>query len=127
MWKCSHCEALVEDSFDTCWNCGSDPDGTVDPDFHRDPDAPSIPEPPDDTSTVGLRESNQRHGVAYSLFADFILLVGQGCALLSCVAAIVFGVFCLMADNWLGAIFLAPVSFFISLANFVVFVRVSHA
>ena len=27
MWNCRNCEEKIEDSFDTCWNCGYDKTG----------------------------------------------------------------------------------------------------
>lgn len=126
MWKCSNCEELIEDNFGACWNCGALVDGTEDPEFHRDPDAPSIPDPPEESNPELLDDIGSRRGIAYSSFADFALLIGQGCALLGCVAAIIYGILCLMADNRIGAGLLAPLSFFLSLANFVVFLRVSR-
>ena len=27
MWNCKNCEEKIEDSFDTCWNCGYDKTG----------------------------------------------------------------------------------------------------
>lgn len=116
MWKCPNCQELIEDNFDTCWNCGTHTDGTRDPSFTRDPD----------TTAKQSKESLARSGIAYSSVADIALIIGQGCALIGCVCAIIFGIQCLRADNWIGALLLAPLSFFLSLANFVVFARVSR-
>ena len=33
MWKCKKCNERIEDTFDTCWNCGSGEDGSVLEDF----------------------------------------------------------------------------------------------
>ncbi len=33
MWKCQKCGESIEQSFDTCWNCGTAEDGTEDPSF----------------------------------------------------------------------------------------------
>jgi hypothetical protein len=126
MWKCLNCQELIEDSFDACWNCGVLVDGTDDPTFQRDPDAPSLPDPPEESIPETSENRNARRGIAYTSFADFALLIGQGCALLGCVVAIIYGVLCLMAESSIGAVLLAPMSFFLSLANFVVFVRVSR-
>jgi hypothetical protein len=30
MWQCSKCGNSVEDNFDTCWSCGTSPDGVED-------------------------------------------------------------------------------------------------
>jgi len=27
-WKCPNCEESIEGNFETCWNCGTSPDGT---------------------------------------------------------------------------------------------------
>ena len=35
MWKCDKCQESVEDSYDTCWNCGTSREGIVDPTFQR--------------------------------------------------------------------------------------------
>lgn len=32
-WKCPKCKAEVDAGFDVCWACGTDSDGTPDPDF----------------------------------------------------------------------------------------------
>lgn len=34
-WKCSNCEADVEDSFVVCWRCGTNERGEIDPDFQH--------------------------------------------------------------------------------------------
>ena len=31
MWKCSKCKETIEDSFDSCWSCGTGKDGLVAP------------------------------------------------------------------------------------------------
>jgi len=40
MWKCVKCSEEVEDNFDTCWSCGTAPDGTEDPHFGSSPGTP---------------------------------------------------------------------------------------
>jgi predicted RNA-binding Zn-ribbon protein involved in translation (DUF1610 family) len=45
MWQCVKCRESIEDSFDTCWNCGTSKDGVEDPSFQRVEDAE--PEPGD--------------------------------------------------------------------------------
>ena len=35
MWTCQTCSEAHEDSFDTCWNCGSSKGGAPDPSFPR--------------------------------------------------------------------------------------------
>ena len=126
MWKCSNCKELIDDQFDTCWNCGTRTDGTHEPSFARDPDAADAPKQAEELAPQLSRSSPAREGFAYSLFADFALLIGQVCALLGCVVAIIYGVLCLAAENWIGAVLLAPLLLFLSLANFVVFARVSR-
>lgn len=42
MWNCKHCSEELEDSFDTCWSCGTDREGTRDPSFQ---DADDLPPP----------------------------------------------------------------------------------
>jgi hypothetical protein len=38
MWTCPKCRAEVEDTFDICWQCGTDADGTEDPSFDPERD-----------------------------------------------------------------------------------------
>jgi hypothetical protein len=33
MWTCPKCASKVDPSFEVCWNCGTSPDGVVDPTF----------------------------------------------------------------------------------------------
>jgi len=33
MWLCPKCRSKVDDSFEVCWSCGTNPDGIEDPDF----------------------------------------------------------------------------------------------
>jgi hypothetical protein len=124
MWKCPDCEELIEDNFDICWNCGTHMDGTRDGSFQREPVTPDVQDPSVGGVLQQPRDNLPRVGIAYSPFADFALLTGQGCALLGCAGAVIFGISCLASYNWIWAIFLAPISFFLSLANFVVFARV---
>jgi len=35
MWKCPNCGEALEDSFEVCWRCGTNADGTADPGFKR--------------------------------------------------------------------------------------------
>lgn len=132
MWKCPSCAELIDDDFEVCWNCGTRTDGTRDTSFVRDPDAPYAADPPEE-STSQLTEdgivsgsSPARDGFAYSSFADFALIIGQGFALLGCIVAMTYALFCMEANNWIGVVLLAPMSFFLSLANFVVFARVGR-
>jgi len=34
-WTCPSCGESVDDGMDACWQCGSAPDGTADPEFAR--------------------------------------------------------------------------------------------
>jgi hypothetical protein len=44
-WNCPSCRESIDDTFDTCWNCGTGRDGSVDADFqHADDYEPPIPE-----------------------------------------------------------------------------------
>ncbi len=124
MWKCPSCKELIQDGFDECWNCGTHADGTQNPSFSRDPDAPNAPDQSKDPIARPSVTIPVRNGIAYSLFADFALLIGQGCAMIGCVCAIIYGVLCMRADDLIGFILLAPLSFCLALANFVVFSRV---
>jgi hypothetical protein len=36
-WSCPACKRRVPDNFDKCWYCGTNRDGTPDPDFLREP------------------------------------------------------------------------------------------
>lgn len=38
MWHCQKCGEELEDSFDTCWNCGTSKDGAEDPEFRIEVD-----------------------------------------------------------------------------------------
>lgn len=40
MWTCPKCREEIDDEFDTCWNCGTDPEGNVDSEFET-ADAPT--------------------------------------------------------------------------------------
>ncbi|MCA9212989.1 MAG: hypothetical protein KDB27_07990 [Planctomycetales bacterium] len=128
MWKCPNCEEQIEDNFDTCWNCGTQPDGTTDSWFARNPDAPAAADQSKEVFAELSNDANRpaRNGFAYSAFADFALLVGQACAMIGCVSAIIYGVRSMMAESWFGGSLMAPLLFFLSLAHFVVFSRVSR-
>ena len=43
MWQCPKCSEPLEDSFDSCWNCGTSFDGTEDPSFRKADDLPLEP------------------------------------------------------------------------------------
>jgi len=45
MWRCPRCDEELEDAFDTCWNCGTAQNGEPTPEFQREPDDPSVPDP----------------------------------------------------------------------------------
>ena len=37
MWTCPQCKTMINAGFDSCWNCGAEPNGREDPDFcHAD-------------------------------------------------------------------------------------------
>ncbi|WP_435007130.1 DUF2007 domain-containing protein [Tundrisphaera lichenicola] len=46
MWTCPKCASKVDPSFEVCWNCGTSPDGVVDPSFVRADDAGPIESDP---------------------------------------------------------------------------------
>ena len=35
MWNCRNCDESVEGDLACCWNCGTDSDGTLDPEFEH--------------------------------------------------------------------------------------------
>ena len=37
MWRCPSCGEAIEDSFEVCWNCCTNRDGTSSKDFRREP------------------------------------------------------------------------------------------
>ena len=44
MWTCKQCETQIADQFDACWNCGTDIEGRVEPEFrHADDSSPVLP------------------------------------------------------------------------------------
>jgi hypothetical protein len=43
MWQCTKCREEIEDSFDTCWACGTSRDGAEDPLFQPVADQPPFP------------------------------------------------------------------------------------
>ncbi len=45
MWHCQKCNEAIDDRFSTCWNCGTNADGTADPSFHREPEDSAVPDP----------------------------------------------------------------------------------
>jgi len=45
MWRCAGCGEELEDSFDSCWNCGTGRDGMPAVNFQREPDDLSVPDP----------------------------------------------------------------------------------
>jgi hypothetical protein len=44
MWQCPKCKSKVDDSFDVCWSCGTNPDGIEDPNFVIADEAEPIPD-----------------------------------------------------------------------------------
>lgn len=111
MWKCPNCEEAVEDSFETCWNCGTSADGSADPDFHRVEDDPTIPDPGAEAGPAGSETSRGRPAyvsMAYSSLADFALLIGQAGALVGCGLAIYSEVLFFRAESHVGVWVVAP-------------------
>jgi hypothetical protein len=45
MWTCQHCSETIDDSFDACWNCGSNQKGSPNPSFQSTAE-------PDDTANL---------------------------------------------------------------------------
>jgi hypothetical protein len=54
MWTCPNCHEQIDDSFDVCWKCGTDRDGTPSAEFDVEPGDPRThdpkadPHPPDE-------------------------------------------------------------------------------
>lgn len=46
MWTCPKCASKIDPAFEVCWNCGTSPDGTVDPSFVPADQAGPIEDPP---------------------------------------------------------------------------------
>jgi hypothetical protein len=46
MWTCPKCASKIDPAFEVCWNCGTSPDGTVDPSFVPADQAGPIEAPP---------------------------------------------------------------------------------
>ena len=42
MWQCRHCGELAAHTFEVCWKCGTDREGTPDPNFTPENDNPTI-------------------------------------------------------------------------------------
>ncbi len=62
-------------------------------------------------------------GLAYSGLADLALIIGQVMTAISCIITLIYGVIFLLSFHFLLALG-AVIGFFLSLANFVVFVRI---
>lgn len=45
MWRCPNCGTQVDDGFQLCWSCGTASDGTLNADFHAEPDDPTVSDP----------------------------------------------------------------------------------
>ncbi len=45
MWQCSRCRELIADSFDACWNCGTERTGAAPSAFVPEPSDASVPDP----------------------------------------------------------------------------------
>lgn len=55
MWHCVKCRESVEDTFDVCWNCGTDNDGTEDPMFCKEDDSSQFASEPPQSGINCLR------------------------------------------------------------------------
>ncbi len=42
-WVCENCNAIVDEGFDVCWQCGTSCDGEADPEFSHERDAATLP------------------------------------------------------------------------------------
>jgi len=103
-WKviCPECGAKLPGNSLTCPECGRN--------FEEDAVSAASPK-------------REREGVAYSAWADVALLVGQFTAIVGCALAVFAGIYCLFHLK-IVPLFLSILSFFYSLALYVVFTRV---
>lgn len=58
MWTCPKCHEHVEDAFDVCWNCGTNPEGREDPNFVPDTDVPVIGDGAPDSSVLNSESAD---------------------------------------------------------------------
>ncbi len=45
MWNCPNCGETLDEAFALCWNCGTDREGRIDPEFEPVADDPQVPDP----------------------------------------------------------------------------------
>lgn len=76
MWKCAHCSAEVEESFEICWKCGRDRHGEGPPPLPgtwtseaeaqerqpEEPDAPGCPDCGEPMGGIKLIDATHGHG-----------------------------------------------------------------
>ena len=73
-----------------------------------------------------MEHSEEPEGLAYSNLGDLALIIGQIAAALGCVLSVIIGFFMLFMGNFFAGFIICPLSFFLQLAQFVVFVRVQN-
>lgn len=73
-----------------------------------------------------LETEERRQGFAYSAWADMALLVGTAAAAIGAVLAAVLAVVALLQGQFLYGLLVAPLAFFVQLAQFVVFLRIQR-
>ena len=96
---CPKCQGVLDAAAVACPHCGYDfPPGNADP----------------------------RRGIAYSPLANLALVVGIVAAWLGCAAVVIASVGALMSGQWVAALVVGPLAFFLQLAMLVVFVRVQR-
>lgn len=74
MWKCSKCHESLEDSFDTCWSCGTGRGGEVDPSFQPVEDVEPDEEGEVDPSTPPVVQRPMREPICLHCESRRILL-----------------------------------------------------
>lgn len=45
MWTCGNCREVLEDQFDSCWNCGASREGKLNLEFMREPASNAVDSP----------------------------------------------------------------------------------
>ena len=96
---CPKCKGVLDAAAIACPRCGYDfPPGNPDP----------------------------RRGIAFSPIANLALIVGTVAAGLGCGAAVIASIAALINGQWVTALVLGPLAFFLQLAMLVVFVRVQR-
>lgn len=69
--------------------------------------------------------SPEKNGIAYTALGDFALVIGMVISGLGAIGALVAGVLLTAGGNYFAGLVQAPLSFFMSLALYVVFQRVA--